>query len=38
MNEMSVEEFDEIYAEAIGALDLADEQWDREQALLDNDD
>jgi hypothetical protein len=34
---MTAAEFDAIYAEAIDLLDLADEQWDREQALLDND-
>ena len=30
-------EFDAIYAEAVDALGLADEQWDREWAALNND-
>lgn len=34
---MTEDEMDAVYVEAIGALDLDDEQWDREQALLDND-
>lgn len=33
---MTADEFDGIYAEAVVLLDLADEQWDREQRLLDN--
>jgi hypothetical protein len=35
---MTEDEMDGAYIEAIGSIDLADEQWDREQALLDNDD
>jgi hypothetical protein len=34
---MSADEFDAIYAEAVAALDLEDEQWDREWAALHND-
>lgn len=34
---MTAAEFDSIYAEAVSALDLADEQWDREWAALHND-
>lgn len=35
---MTAGEFDAVYAEAIDLLDLDDERWDREQALLDSDD
>lgn len=35
---MTEDEMDTAYIEAIGAIDLADEQWDHEQALIDNDD
>ena len=31
---MTEDEMDAAYVEAIGSIDLDDEQWDREQVLL----